>query len=426
MEQQSKLNDGLLLIMASDAQRATLAARACHDVGEADRRGVREILEENALKIKAAKQQGDVAAKKAVRAMLKPMYGRESVTRKVGTLAVRAADSGPDTFHAWLSQKPHRERLRSMARCNRMLQGIAKWKLSWMTGRGVVCVERALGRIKAERAGSDGSPEVAFMRGLVKTKELPTLTGNAGNHYVVLARGKEPRFMTVEEVARGYMVPRGPLLRMLRSTVLTEAQAVGHLGNAVHVGVARQLVRHLVERGSCMAGLRYGSAFSGIDSFAAAVDAELEGAFAYVFASEKEKVARKALLAAWGGKGLREERCYWDACSEEATGEEPVDLMLVTAECDAHSPANHDRNEGDQRSSLGSIWKSLGYVRLRRPKVVVVENVCEASIVGPLTAMLERIEGYSLETGALDPRVVARAPMARMRQFWVLERESAS
>ena len=54
---------------------------------------------------------------------------------------------------------------------------------------------------------------------------------------------------------------------------------------------------------------------------------------------------------------------------------------------------------------------------------MIVENVSEPSAVGPMTGLLARIEGYKMETGMLDPREVARMPVARERQYWVLERE---
>ena len=64
----------------------------------------------------------------------------------------------------------------------------------------------------------------------------------------------------------------------------------------------------------------------------------------------------------------------------------------------------------------------MAYVRLQRPKVVVVENVNEPSSSGPITGLLCRLAGYSLETGVLDPREVAKMPIARERRYWILVR----
>ena len=88
---------------------------------------------------------------------------------------------------------------------------------------------------------------------------------------------------------------------LTRTNTLTVNQAVSCLGRSVHVGVARALVRELLRRGVLAKGARYGSAYSGIDTFAAAVDVELEGSWTYAFASESSKAPRKALMRAWGG-----------------------------------------------------------------------------------------------------------------------------
>ena len=97
--------------------------------------------------------------------------------------------------------------------------------------------------------------------------------------------------------------------------------------------------------------------------------------------------------------------------------------MVTTPNCEAYSKRNHGRTHADQRASLEDVWRGLGYVRRRRPRVVVVENATDVSAEGPITGLLARLEGYSLESGILDPRTTAGAPMARERRFWVLTRE---
>ena len=109
--------------------------------------------------------------------------------------------------------------------------------------------ERAAGRILNER---DGRADAAFLRGVLKAEYLPTAVGNASDHYVLLTPGGEPRFLTVEEVARGIQIPsESPLMRMLSSpTPLTVIQAVSCLGQSIHVGVGRSLVSKLLGDGS--------------------------------------------------------------------------------------------------------------------------------------------------------------------------------
>ena len=124
-----------------------------------------------------------------------------------------------------------------------------------------------------------GKPDAEFMKGVVKTAELPTATASGPDHYVVIAPGGEARFMTVQEVSRSFGVPaESPLAAMLndKKGPLTVNQAVGCLGRSVHAGVARRLVATLMERGTLARGLTYGSAYSGVDTFAAAVEAEME------------------------------------------------------------------------------------------------------------------------------------------------------
>ena len=79
--------------------------------------------------------------------------------------------------------------------------------------------------------------------------------------------------MSVQEVARGFGVPAvGPLMRMLKAEEpLSPNQAVACLGRSVHVKTAARIVDTLMEQGVLASGLSYGSACSGIDTFAAAV-----------------------------------------------------------------------------------------------------------------------------------------------------------
>lgn len=168
--------------------------------------------------------------------------------------------------------------------------------------------------------------------------------------------------------------------------------------------------------------MTYGSAFSGIDTFAAAVEAELGCDWAYLFASELNDRVRLALLSAWSAHGLLESHCHTDARSDAAVAELAVDLWVSSPPCEAHSKSNRKRKEGDQRLSWADVWASLAYVVKRRPKVVVMENVTDPSAVGPMTGLLTRLPGYAVEAGSLDPPGFAGAPMARDRHFWVLIR----
>ena len=139
-----------------------------------------------------------------VKAFLKPLRERRAYRGKPRQLVVAPATTGPRTFHVWLADDPSAERQRDISKSPRILSGLRGWPLQWMTTAGVVCYERAAGRLRQERGGR---LEEAFVRGLVRTKELATATANSSDHYVLIPPGGEPRFLTVEEVMRAFGVP---------------------------------------------------------------------------------------------------------------------------------------------------------------------------------------------------------------------------
>ena len=207
------------------------------------------------------------------------------------------------------------------------MAGIARWPLSWLADVGVVCYERAAGRIRDERGGCAGAD---FMRSIVKTVELPTALAS-DNYILVFPGGGCPRYMTVEEVARCMGVDDcSPLMRMLSSPLLTPLQALACLGRGIHVGVARRVVHELVARGLLRNGCRYGSACSGIDMFAAGVEAEVGTSWRYMFASESCDRTCSALCSAWRCRGLAEVNCFTDAGSDAAASAVSVDLWVYT------------------------------------------------------------------------------------------------
>ena len=91
-----------------------------------------------------------------VKSFLKPLRERASVRGKVEPLVVAEAERGPETFHAWLSEQPEKDRLRSISKCQRLKKGIASWPTGWLDKAGVVCFERGKGRVDKERGGKPG------------------------------------------------------------------------------------------------------------------------------------------------------------------------------------------------------------------------------------------------------------------------------
>ena len=405
-------------VLGSDARVHTFMNDVGRRMSMSDRALAEEIMLLHSQRVQQAA--ADKAHQKA-HSFLKPLRERGTARPAPEALDLVAPRTGPASLVKLFSAKPEKDRLRDISRCKRITGGLSTWPLDWLKGRGVVCFERAHGRVRAERGGT---PDAAFLKGVVKQKVLPTAVASDSDHYVVVGAGREPRFMSVQEVARGFGIPAvGPLIKMLKSETLSPNQAVACLGRSVHVKSAARIVDTLLARGVLSAGLRYGSAYSGIDTFAAAVELATGGEWSYAFASEPEGVPRSGLLAAWGCRGLEEARCYRDAREGEALTAPAVDLFVITANCEAHSRRNHLQTASDQRASVDDVWRSLAYVRNMRPRAVVMENVNEASSVGPLTGLLARLEGYKMEAGAQDPGTDGGAPMSRERHFWLLTRE---
>jgi site-specific DNA-cytosine methylase len=73
-----------------------------------------------------------------------------------------------------------------------------------------------------------------------------------------------------------------------------------------------------------------------------------------------------------------------------------VHLYVTTPTCEKYSRRNHKKSATRQHLTLGEVWDSLRYVREKRPRVVVVENVSEPEATGPMTGLLSRLEGYGL------------------------------
>ena len=131
-------------------------------ISPADRLLATSVIGAAAAKAQNAGSAGEL--RKVVKNFLKPLRERRAARTAAGTLVVvRPATAGPRTFHAWLARKPEKERMRSIQKSRRILDGLKQWPLSWLKGRGVICYERAAGRVLQERRGR---PDGAFLRGV--------------------------------------------------------------------------------------------------------------------------------------------------------------------------------------------------------------------------------------------------------------------
>ena len=322
-----------------------------------DRRLVSDILEIHAHRLSMAT---DFAAQTAIaRTVIRPLNARARARAAASPLALTEEMPSTLSLAGVISHHPSLEKSRDIEGSQRILTGMSRWPLSWLRQPGVVCYERAAGRIRSERHGAIRED---FVRSLVKTDVLPTAVASPSDHYVIVSPGKTPRFMTISENARCLWVqPDSPLLPTLNGDLVSPTQAVMALGRAVYAGIAWRLTRTLLQRGVVNKGLRYGSAFSGFDLFAEGVRVATGGDFNYAFASELDATIRAALLSTWGAYGLSSDNCHNDACCPAAKAAETVDLYVSTPPCERYSRRNHERSAEAQEKSLRVVWESLDY-----------------------------------------------------------------
>ena len=162
--------------------------------------------------------------------------------------------------------------------------------------------------------------------------------------------------------------------------------------------------------------MRYGSACSGIDAFAAAV--KRVRTLEYVHAAERDARAIDVLLAAHGPSTI-----YHNAGGISAAEAPPVDLYVLTPDCVAFSRRRHDRDAAVVAGGALEVHAVLGFVRAKRARVVVLENVDEADGVGAIDTTLSAIAGYEWHSQRLCPHEHFGEPVRRARRFWVGVRE---
>ena len=113
-------------------------------------------------------------------------------------------------------------------------------------------------------------------------------------------------------------------------------------------------------------------------TFAGALESLRPDAWSYVLASEKEDIARGALVAAHAHAGLTIDLVKPDAIAAEACAlAPPSDLWVATPPCEKFSRRNHGASEDDLREAADMLCAMMAYPQARRPLAIVVENVDE-------------------------------------------------
>jgi hypothetical protein len=346
----------------------------------------------------------------------------------------------PDYLHEVVLEPPPRARpaaecglglehppspLRPVHSDGRLAREVASWhleRLGPLPPHAVVCPERAAARVAAWRKAQARSqlspPPIALLRGIVHTTYLPTCVASSGDHYWMIARG---RWATPLELLALFEVPAAsPLGRSVATRPNAEAKHIASaIGRAIHAGDAARVLARLRSRASFPPVVRYATACSGIDTFAAAMDVAFgTTGWRYVAASESDAASAKLLAMTYSDRGLTPGAITRDARdAEAAAAAPPSDVWVFTPPCNAFSRRNHRRSERQLLEAAASIDAMLAYPRAQSPSAIVVENVDEADARSLVSSRLLSLPGYKWEYTRLEAR--DSGPMARARCFWM-------
>jgi len=140
-------------------------------------------------------------------------------------------------------------------------------------------------------------------------------------------------------------------------------------------------------------------------------------AHAHAFCSEVWEPAIRCVRA----MGKRPKVVYRDV-TERTVSEVPyVDLYVCGFPCQPNSVMNLKKTEGDARRD--PMGKALEYIREKRPKYWVLENVAGLMHAGKgavwrgLVNTLDALEGYAWDYRVLDPCKHANSPQSRPRVY---------
>ena len=162
--------------------------------------------------------------------------------------------------------------------------------------------------------------------------------------------------------------------------------------------------------------VQYAASFVGAGVQEAAND-EIFGEWTFVWASEAEAPLREFLLETYGGRGLSEDRIREDACVAEETCPE-TDVFFMGPPCGPWSKRNRKRSHASAQDGESVLRRSMWYVEMARPKVIVVENVRSREGESIIEGVLASLSGYTMST--LEAKADS---MNRERKFWLLSRD---
>ena len=284
----------------------------------------------------------------------------------------------------------------------------------------VVCIERAAGRVRTWRKAQPGrakrTPPARLVKALIHTRYLPTALSNSGDHFYLPVLG---RWMSPTEALRlfGYL-PEASRVRAVsrKATGLAAGGIMAALGRSVHIGCAGQALSLAFHHVGHLESIRYASSCSGIDAYAAALEAMIGAKMQYVHAAEWRPSLAKALASTYSERGLTKEAVLKDARAfSHEVG--PCEIWSFTPPCEKYSKRNHIRSEEATCMAAKEVHEMLWYPRLWRPKIIVAENVRDndgISVIGSALLSLPRYNWQKLPTDALH-----WSDMARDRMMWI-------
>ena len=326
---------------------------------------------------------------------------------------------GGVTFRQWIIEDAVPSKLRKTQQKEGPMRLIREWGLEDSSLKGAICCARAGGRVREWRTRTKQDkgalPPAALRDALVHQKCLPTAVASRADHWWLLDLR---RWMAPIEVTRAFGVrDESPLTSALLA--INPITAVETAGRGIHAGVAARILRLLDTEGHLPGAVRYGSACSGVDFFAEALEIVRPGNWQYCHAAESDEQVSRTLLEAWRPRGLRPCNIWRDAASEAAANAPELDLFVISPECVRFSRRRHGRDAGDTAAGGVHTFECSPFLRRCRAAVVVMENVAEKTAISTITQVLRMVKGYDWSRQTLDPSRHAASPVHRERSYWI-------
>jgi len=148
----------------------------------------------------------------------------------------------------------------------------------------------------------------------------------------------------------------------------------------------------------------------------------------HAFCSETWEPAIRCIRA----MAKRPKTLYRDVTEREADRAPDVDLYVCGFPCQPNSVMNLHREQGEEDTRRDPMAKALEYIKNKRPKYWVLENVTGIMHVGKgavwraLVDALDALEGYAWDYRVLDPCKHANSPQSRPRVYLVGKRDSTT